>query len=205
MLFFSYLHFFGRISATKIHFCGRIIIITAHFCGRTTDFMSESAFAKRLSVRPARNGNALDNKLPFFPGNSKFLQNRLLPLRSDLIGMSENMKRIVLIPAAMLLWIMQAASQTGGTVIGILKEKASGLPMECASVGLHEAETKNVKNGCMTDSTGQFRFEKVPAGKYYVEGSCVGGRSGSFQCIHVGKGTNDRYWHIIYIRGRTAC
>ncbi len=69
---------------------------------------------------------------------------------------------------------MQAAAQTGGTVTGILKEKASGLPMEFATVGLHEAETKNVKNGCMTDSTGQFRLEKVPAGKYYVEGSYVG-------------------------------
>lgn len=88
--------------------------------------------------------------------------------------MSENMKRIVLIPAAMLLWIMQAAAQTGGTVTGILKEKASSLPMEFATVGLHEAETENVKNGCMTDSTGQFRFEKVSAGMYYVEGSYVG-------------------------------
>lgn len=88
--------------------------------------------------------------------------------------MSENMKRIVLIPAAMLLWIMQAAAQTGGTVTGILKEKASGLPMEFATIALHEAETENVKNGCMTDSTGRFRFEKVSAGTYYVEGNYVG-------------------------------
>lgn len=74
----------------------------------------------------------------------------------------------------MLLWIMQAAAQTGDTVTGILKEKASDLPMEFATIVLHETETKNVKNGCMTDSTGQFRFEKVPAGTYYVEGSYVG-------------------------------
>ena len=31
--------------------------------------------------------------------------------------------------AAMLLWIMQVSAQTGGSVTGILKEKASGLPM----------------------------------------------------------------------------
>lgn len=84
------------------------------------------------------------------------------------------MKRIVLNLAAILLWIMQAAAQTGGTVTGTLKEKASDLPMEFATIVLHEAETKNVKNGCMTDTTGQFQFEKIPAGTYHVEGSYVG-------------------------------
>lgn len=74
----------------------------------------------------------------------------------------------------MLLLTMQATAQTGGSVTGILKEKTSGQPMEFATVALHEAGTKNVKNGCMTDSTGLFRFAKVPAGAYYVEGSYVG-------------------------------
>lgn len=59
------------------------------------------------------------------------------------------MKRIVLIPAAILLWIMQAAAQTGGTVTGILKEKASDLPMEFATVVLHEAETKSVDSATL--------------------------------------------------------
>ena len=68
----------------------------------------------------------------------------------------KNMRNFILSVSVIL--AMQAAAQTGGTVTGILKEKASGLPMEFATVGLHEAETKNVKNGCMTDSTGQFRF-----------------------------------------------
>lgn len=31
--------------------------------------------------------NVPDSKVPFFPGNSKFLQNRLVLLRSDLIGL----------------------------------------------------------------------------------------------------------------------
>ena len=43
--------------------------------------------------------------------------------------MNANMRRIVLTLAAMLLWIMQVSAQTGGSVTGILKEKASGLPM----------------------------------------------------------------------------
>ncbi|MGN0069964.1 MAG: carboxypeptidase regulatory-like domain-containing protein [Prevotella sp.] len=84
------------------------------------------------------------------------------------------MKKIVLDLAAMLLCVVQAAAQTGGTVTGVLKEKTSDLPMEFATVVLHEAGTKSVVNGCMTDSTGQFRFEKVPAGTYYVDGSYVG-------------------------------
>lgn len=69
---------------------------------------------------------------------------------------------------------MQAAVQTGGTVTGILKEKTSDMPMEFATIVLHEANTKEIKNGCMTDSIGLFRFEKVPAGTYYIEGSYVG-------------------------------
>lgn len=31
--------------------------------------------------------NVPDSKVPFFPDNSKFLQNRLVLLRSDLIGL----------------------------------------------------------------------------------------------------------------------
>lgn len=104
------------------------------------------------------------------------------------------MKRIVLNLAVMVLWIMQTAAQTGGTITGILKEKTSDMPMEFATIVLHEANAKEIRNGCMTDSTGLFRFEKVPAGTYYIEGSYVGCtpvRSGMFslekgQTINIG-------------------
>lgn len=67
-----------------------------------------------------------------------------------------------------------AAAQTGGTVTGVLKEKLSGEPMEYATVALWRAATDGIENGCMTDSNGAFVFEKVPAGKYFVEGRYVG-------------------------------
>lgn len=76
--------------------------------------------------------------------------------------------------AVILLWIMQAAAQTGGTVTGTLKERTSDMPMEFATIVLHEANTKKIRNGCITDSTGLFRFENVPAGTYYIEGNYVG-------------------------------
>lgn len=76
--------------------------------------------------------------------------------------------------AASLLLALQATAQTDGTVTGILKEKASEMPMEFATIALHAAETGRVKNGCLTDSAGRFRFEQVPVGAYYIEGSYVG-------------------------------
>lgn len=85
-----------------------------------------------------------------------------------------SMNRPIFSIAISLLWVMQAAAQADGTVTGILKEKASGLPMEFATAGLLEAETKNVKNGCMTDSTGLFRFDQIPPGDYYIECFYVG-------------------------------
>lgn len=106
--------------------------------------------------------------------NSKRLQNRLLLLHLVLIGRIKNMEKIVLNLATMLLWIMPVVAQTGGTVTGIMKEKGSGLPMEFATVVLHEAKTGDMRNGCMTDSTGQYRFEKVASGTYYIEGNYVG-------------------------------
>lgn len=70
--------------------------------------------------------------------------------------------------------VMQVAAQTGsGTVAGVLK-KTHGMPVEFATITLHEATTGQMVTGCMTDSAGQFRMEKVSDGKYYAEGSFVG-------------------------------
>ncbi len=74
----------------------------------------------------------------------------------------------------MRLGMMQVAAQSAGTVSGFVKEKASDLPMEFATVVLHKAGTESMENGCMTDSTGLFLLENVSEGTYYVEGSYVG-------------------------------
>lgn len=61
--------------------------------------------------------------------------------------------------AAMLLLVMQVATQTGSsTVAGVLKEKTSGMPMEFATIALHEAATGQMVTGCITDSAGRFRM-----------------------------------------------
>lgn len=100
----------------------------------------------------------------------------------------KSMKRIVLNLAVMLSWMMQAAAQTGGMVTGALKEKASGMPIEFATIVLHEAKAKEIRNGCMTDSTGLFRFEEVPVGTYYIEGSYVGCAPVCSDVFTLGKG-----------------
>ena len=85
------------------------------------------------------------------------------------------MRKFIFSMAAMLLLVMQVAAQTGNSiVVGVLKEKTSGMPVEFATIALHEAATGQMVTGCMTDSAGQFRMEKVSAGKYYAEGSFVG-------------------------------
>lgn len=76
--------------------------------------------------------------------------------------------------AAILLSVIQIAAQTTNTISGVLKEASSEMPVEYATVILYEAGTGEVKNGCMTDSVGKFHFDKVPAGRYYVEGNYVG-------------------------------
>lgn len=82
------------------------------------------------------------------------------------------MKRFVLSLTAMLLVVLPIVAQ--GRVTGVLKEKASGIPMEFATITLYDAATKKMENGCITDSTGIFMFKEVPAGRYFIEGSYVG-------------------------------
>lgn len=84
------------------------------------------------------------------------------------------MNRIVFYLAVAAAAMQPAAAQTGGTVAGVLKEKLSGEPMEYATVALRHAATDGIENGCMTDCSGAFVFEKVPADTYFVEGRYVG-------------------------------
>lgn len=99
------------------------------------------------------------------------------------------MRKLIFSMAAMLLLVIQVAAQTGsGTVAGRLRENTSGMPVEFATIALHEAATGQMVTGCMTDSTGQFRMEKVSEGKYYVEGSFVGCKPVKTDVFSVKKG-----------------
>lgn len=73
---------------------------------------------------------------------------------------------------------------SGSNVIGKLKGKSSGLPVEFATVALHDATTRLVVTGAMTDSTGHFRIENIPMGDYYIEGSYVGYKSVQSKPFH---------------------
>lgn len=65
-------------------------------------------------------------------------------------------------------------AQTTGTVTGQILEKDSGLPVEYATATLYRTRDGKIEAGCMTDSLGVFRLEKVPGGSYYIEGAYVG-------------------------------
>lgn len=76
--------------------------------------------------------------------------------------------------ALSLSWTMPVAAQTESVVPGMLRAKTTGMPVELAIVALHEAETGKFRTGCITDSAGGFRFDRLPARKCYMAGSCVG-------------------------------
>lgn len=65
-------------------------------------------------------------------------------------------------------------AQGNGNVTGKIVEKGSEVPMEYATVALHETQSGKIEAGCITDSFGVFRFEKVPVGSYYAECSYLG-------------------------------
>lgn len=73
-----------------------------------------------------------------------------------------------------------------GDVAGLVREKATGRPVEYAVTSLRQAGDSCFVAGCMTDSLGRFMFAGVPAGEYYVEGACAGNipaRTGVFQVV----------------------
>ena len=79
-------------------------------------------------------------------------------------------------------------AQGTGTVIGTVAEKGSGLPMEYATASLHDAQSGKIEAGCMTDSLGAFKFEKVPVGIYFVECSYIGSNTVKTDTFKVEKG-----------------
>ena len=76
----------------------------------------------------------------------------------------------------MALWLVMPlfAQKGNGVVIGLLKEKGTGQPVELATIALHTSESQQVVTGGLTDSKGHFRIDQLPQGSYYAEASFVG-------------------------------
>jgi 5-hydroxyisourate hydrolase-like protein (transthyretin family) len=64
-------------------------------------------------------------------------------------------------------------SQTG-TISGSVIDKASGQPIEAASVSLHSTLDSSNITGANTDAQGKFTISNVKEGEYYVEVNMVG-------------------------------
>lgn len=86
------------------------------------------------------------------------------------------MKRFAFSLLIVFLW-QSVAAQTSSSVIGVLKGKASGLPLEFATVALHKIKTQEMVTGSTTDADGKFLLINIPAGTYYIESSFVGYKS----------------------------
>lgn len=87
------------------------------------------------------------------------------------------MKRLVFSGLIALIWQLATAQTGGGSVTGLLKEKASGQPLEFATVALYGTGRQQMVTGGTTDADGKFHLTDVPAGTYYIEGSFVGYKS----------------------------
>lgn len=84
------------------------------------------------------------------------------------------MRKIILFMIAFS-FVQTIIAQTG-SIAGTLKEKGTNMPMEYATIALHNANTQQIATGMMTDSIGQFRLNDVPADTYYIEATFVGYR-----------------------------
>ncbi len=62
----------------------------------------------------------------------------------------------------------------GGEITGYVFDKKSSKPIEFATVMIHSDETKKALTGGVTNVSGQFRIENLPAGSYYVKISFIG-------------------------------
>ncbi|MCS6905385.1 MAG: TonB-dependent receptor [Bacteroidia bacterium] len=61
-----------------------------------------------------------------------------------------------------------------GQIKGILTDAANGELVEYAAVALLRSRDSSVVQGILTDSSGNFHFQEVPFGRYFIKITCVG-------------------------------
>ncbi|HXB08285.1 MAG TPA: TonB-dependent receptor, partial [Puia sp.] len=80
---------------------------------------------------------------------------------------------ITILTAFVLLLSLPAMAQLTGKVAGAARD-AKGQPIESATITLLNAQDSAHLRVTATDKTGQYTFDRVPAGKYLVSASSVG-------------------------------
>ena len=74
-----------------------------------------------------------------------------------------------------------------GTVSGRIIDSQTRLPIEYANIILRDTITKNMVQGIVSDSTGSFRINDVPAGSYFVEYSFIGYKKQQTKAVTIGR------------------
>jgi ferric enterobactin receptor len=60
------------------------------------------------------------------------------------------------------------------SVTGVVLDAMSGAPMEFASVAIYQAQDSSLVTGVITDTTGNFRINKLKQGRYYIRTQFLG-------------------------------
>lgn len=83
------------------------------------------------------------------------------------------MKQVLILFTA-LFFITAIHAQRGGIIYGKVIEAESGNPAEYAKVILHKLPDSSLVTGVMTDKKGEYLFENVSYGKYYLIADFIG-------------------------------
>ena len=102
-------------------------------------------------------------KIPTFASDFILLFNTCMRQYSLLLAI------IMLFPLFLL-----AQSRNAGTIAGKIFDNSNRVPVEYANVVLMDSASRKMVSGAVSDSSGNFRLEKVSFGTYYIEYSFIG-------------------------------
>ncbi len=91
-------------------------------------------------------------------------------------------------------------SQISGSLTGFVFDMASKKPLEYCNVVVHKTRDSSVVNGAVTDNTGAFKIENIPAGRYYLAVSFIGYDTKKIDSVFIGPKNPNRNMGKIFIQ-----
>jgi len=79
-----------------------------------------------------------------------------------------------------------------GSLKGVVVNSTSMKPLEYAYVVLYKVLDSTLVNGAISDSTGKFKIEKVPFGKYYIAVNLIGHKQQKVSGVFIGPKNPDK-------------